>query len=44
MTMYRHRTSIWIRMALWLGCENGKDACALIAAGIIIGWLLAQGV
>lgn len=41
---YRHRTSIWIRMALWLGCENGKDAVALVALGIIIGWLLAEAV
>jgi hypothetical protein len=30
-------------MAMWVGCENGKDALALVAAGIIIGWLLAQG-
>ena len=39
---YRHRTSIWTRMALWIGCENGKDALALIAVGIIIGWLFAE--
>jgi hypothetical protein len=29
-------------MALWIGCESGKDACALIAVGIIIGWLFAE--
>ena len=40
----RERTSIWIRMALWLGCEDGKDATALVALGVLIGWLLAQGV
>lgn len=42
--MYRDRTSIWIRLATWVGCESAKDAVALVAAGIIIGWLLAQGV
>ena len=42
--MHRERTSIWIRMALWLGCDDGKDAVALVALGIIIGWLFAQGV
>lgn len=43
MRPYReHRTSIWIRMALWLGCEDGKDAIALIALGILLGWLFSE--
>ena len=40
--MYRHRTSIWIRIALWLGCESAKDAVALVALGVIIGWLFSE--
>jgi hypothetical protein len=40
----RHRTSIWIRLALWLQREQVKDYLALIAVGVVIGWLLAQGV
>ena len=41
---YRHRTSIWTRLALWLGCENAKDALALIALGVVLGYLLASAV
>ena len=40
----RERTSIWIRLALWMGCEDRKDAIALVLLGIILGWLFAQGV
>jgi hypothetical protein len=38
----RERTSIWILMALWLGCEDGKDATALIAFGVLLGWILCE--
>jgi hypothetical protein len=38
--MYRHRESIWIRLALWWNREETKDHLALVALGVIIGVLL----
>lgn len=40
----QHRTNRLHRLALWLGCEGVKDGLAMIALGIILGFLFAEAV